>query len=162
LQIALPEFLHYKLSDLDWDILEGLEEVLSVSQQPRSHDRHSLYRQVPHAFQQNTSSELMPVLSHAIVNLKMVMTDWKGLGKRHDFLKLWMKISVTWATKYYVQMDDTDAYVLAMCKIICWPLTALISSFALQSSIPPSASPGSRMNGTWNISTKPRKLSFGI
>jgi len=74
------------------------------------------------------SSELMPVLSFAIINFKKFMAGWEKLGELHDILKPWTNIGLYWAYKYYRQMDDTDAYVLAMCKAIHLLFTALIAS----------------------------------
>jgi len=56
----------------------------------------------------------MPVLLHAIINLEKFMTAWEKLSKTHWVLKPWTDIGVQWATKYYVQMDNTRAYVVAM------------------------------------------------
>jgi hypothetical protein len=47
------------------------------------------------------------------------MTGWERLGKKHEILKPWTDIGLRWATKYYVRMDDTEAYVLTMCKLVC-------------------------------------------
>ena len=58
----------------------------------------------------------MPVLLHAIIKFKRFMTELEGLGERYLILKPWMDIGVHWATKYYIQMDDTKAYIIAMCK----------------------------------------------
>ena len=44
------------------------------------------------------------------------MTQWEILGAWHKVLKLWTEVGLDWAKKYYVQIDDTDAYVVAMCK----------------------------------------------
>ena len=41
------------------------------------------------------------------------------LGDEHLNLKAWTDISLKWATKYYKQMDDTDAYVISMCEFLC-------------------------------------------
>jgi len=76
-------------------------------------------------FQQSASSESMPVLSRAIIDFEKFMTEWERLGDEHEVLKPWTDIGLRWATKYYVRMDDTDAYVLTMCKLICWLITAL-------------------------------------
>jgi hypothetical protein len=29
----------------------------------------------------------------------------------------WTKIGVKWAAKYYTKMDDTHAYIIAMCEL---------------------------------------------
>jgi hypothetical protein len=47
------------------------------------------------------------------------MTEWEVLGKKFAVLKPWTAIGLRWATKYYIRMDDTEAYVLAMCKFVC-------------------------------------------
>jgi hypothetical protein len=46
----------------------------------------------------------------------MLMSEWDSLGKQHDRLRPWTQIGVSWATKYYIRMDDTDAYIITMCK----------------------------------------------
>jgi len=46
----------------------------------------------------------------------MFMTEWENLGREHKILKFWTEIGLKWAKKYYVRMDETDAYVVAMCK----------------------------------------------
>ncbi len=67
----------------------------------------------------------MPVLSHAIINFEKFMTEWEILGEKHKILKPWTDIGLRWARKYYIRMDDTEAYVLTMCKLICCLITAL-------------------------------------
>jgi len=47
------------------------------------------------------------------------MTEWEILGKKYAILKPWTDIGMRWATKYYIRMDDTEAYVLTMCKLVC-------------------------------------------
>ena len=44
------------------------------------------------------------------------MTEWEKLREQHDILKPWIDIGLSWATKYYVRMDDTEAYIVAMSK----------------------------------------------
>jgi hypothetical protein len=120
LETKLSEFSHCKLSELDWEILEGLETVLKVS---LLHDlghkvECSSQRQIPHRFQQAMSSESTPVLSHAISHFEMFMTDLERLGEMHEILRFWTDIGVRWATKYYIRMDDTAAYIVTMCKFL--------------------------------------------
>ena len=62
------------------------------------------------------SSESTPVLSRTISNFEILVTRWKILRAQHKVLKLWTEVGLDWAKKYYVQMDDTDAYVIVMCK----------------------------------------------
>ena len=75
-------------------------------------------RQVPHRCQQSMSSETTPVLSRAIPSFEMFMTEWERLGASFPELKPWIDIGLKWAKKYYVRMDDTDTYVVTMCKFL--------------------------------------------
>ncbi|KAI0246685.1 hypothetical protein BJV78DRAFT_1134685 [Lactifluus subvellereus] len=77
-ETELVDFSQYKLSELDWEILEGLESVLMI----------------PHKFQQSMSSESTPVLSHAIVYFKMFMTELENLGEQHRVLRPWTEIAL--------------------------------------------------------------------
>ena len=62
------------------------------------------------------SSESMPILSYAISDFEVFMMEWESLGHDYKTLELWTEISLRWAKKYYVRMDETDAYVITMCK----------------------------------------------
>jgi len=73
----------------------------------------------------------MPVLLFAMINFKKFMAGWEELRDLHDILKPWTNIGLYWAYKYYCQMDDTDIYILAMCKAIHPLFTALIAFSAL-------------------------------
>ncbi len=116
-EIKLVDYLKWKLLDLDWEILEGLEAVLRVSSLIDAGWTLIAYnRQVPHSFQQSMSFEATPVLSRAIIYFEMLMTEWESLGEQHEVLKPWMEISLRWATKYYIKMDDTNIYIVTMCK----------------------------------------------
>ncbi len=55
----------------------------------------------------------------------MLMTEWERLGDQYHVLKPWTEIGLRWAKKYYVQMDDTEAYIVTMCKFN-WRFTALL------------------------------------
>ena len=35
-----------------------------------------------------------------------------------------MEIGLHWATKYYIKMDDTDVYIITMCKFSNQYITA--------------------------------------
>jgi len=62
------------------------------------------------------SSESTPVLSYAISSFEIFMTEWEQLGEDNPKLRSWTEIGLKWAKKYYVRMDDTEAYVVTMCK----------------------------------------------
>jgi len=44
------------------------------------------------------------------------MSEWESIGKAYMMLRPWTNIGLSWATKYYIWMDDTDAYIITMCK----------------------------------------------
>lgn len=46
----------------------------------------------------------------------MFMTEWERMGKAYSVLRPWTDTGLQWATKYYIRMDDTDAYVVTMCQ----------------------------------------------
>lgn len=62
------------------------------------------------------SHESTPVLSYAISSFEKLLVEWETTGKKFETLRPWTDIGERWATKYYCRMDDTDAYVIAMCK----------------------------------------------
>lgn len=74
--------------------------------------------QVPHMVQQIMSAESMPVLSGAVPSFEIFMTRWEKLRIKYPVLKPWVDIGLKWAKKYYIRMDATDAYVVAMCKLL--------------------------------------------
>ena len=75
-------------------------------------------QQVPHTFQQSMSSESTLILSYAISDFEIFMTEWETLRSDYKTLELWTEIGLKWAKKYYVRMDETDAYVVTMCKFL--------------------------------------------
>jgi len=44
------------------------------------------------------------------------MTKWEKIISQHEELQPWVEIGLQWAKKYYIQMDDTDTYVIMMCQ----------------------------------------------
>lgn len=44
------------------------------------------------------------------------MSAWETLGSTIPRMKPWTDIGLKWATKYYKRMDETRAYVIAMCE----------------------------------------------
>jgi hypothetical protein len=62
------------------------------------------------------SSEATLVLSCAIIYFEMLIMEWEKMGEQYEELKPWMDIGLHWAMKYYIQMDNTDAYIITMCK----------------------------------------------
>ena len=71
---------------------------------------------MPHEVQQVMSAHTTPILSGAVPSFELFMTKWEQLGDDHMNLKPWIDIGLKWAKKYYTKMDDTRAYVIAMCE----------------------------------------------
>jgi hypothetical protein len=74
--MKVHKLMEYKLTDLDWELLNGLYAVLAMS---FTHIQIHLLlvqlaAQVPHLVQQIMSAELMPVLSGAIPSFNILMT----------------------------------------------------------------------------------------
>jgi len=64
------------------------------------------------------SAHATPVLSGAIPSFELFMTRWEKLGDQYATLKPWTDIGLKWANKYYRRMDNTRAYVIAMCEFV--------------------------------------------
>lgn len=62
------------------------------------------------------SAHATPVLSGAISSFELFMSKWEKLGENFNNLKPLTDIGLKWAKKYYNRMDDTWAYIIAMCK----------------------------------------------
>lgn len=125
--IKVPTLTEYKLTDLEWEVLEALYEVLAVSFYPIQIRPLfvQLAAQIPHKVQQGMSAESMPVLSGAVPSFEHLMTRWEALRSKYPALELWVDIGLKWAHKYYTRMDDTDAYVVAMCELLFSSLSNL-------------------------------------
>ena len=62
------------------------------------------------------SRESTPLLTGAIPTFEMFMTVWENLANKKQHLKRYINIGLEWATKYYVKMDNTCAYIIVMCE----------------------------------------------
>ena len=71
------------------------------------------YHQVPHCVQQMMSGETTPILSGAIPAFELFISKWEQLST--DFPRL-IASGLEWATIYYIRMDRTRAYIIAMRK----------------------------------------------
>ncbi|EGO03172.1 hypothetical protein SERLA73DRAFT_149578 [Serpula lacrymans var. lacrymans S7.3] len=69
---------------------------------------------VPHIAQQVMSGESMPLLGGCIPMLETVTTQWETLAENSPRLSIFTSIALKWANKYYQQVDNTSAYILAM------------------------------------------------
>jgi len=75
------------------------------------------------------SAEDTPILSGAIPAFELFMSLWQSMVNNVDLeaenVKQFIRPGLAIATKYYKKFDDTDAYIIAMCK--CSLLCFLIS-----------------------------------
>lgn len=62
------------------------------------------------------SREKNPVLAGAIPTIERFMTGWERLAVKKPELAPAIQVGLDVANKYYKKMDDTKAYVVAMCK----------------------------------------------
>jgi hypothetical protein len=117
----------YRLTDLDWELLDALYSVLAIHFYPIQIYLLfiQLAAQVPHMVQQAMLAELMPVLLGAVLSFEIFMTWWETLHFKHPALKPWVDISLKWAQKYYTHMDNTDMYVVVMCELLFSSLSNL-------------------------------------
>jgi hypothetical protein len=102
------------------------------------------------------SSESTPVLCGTVASFELLMTKWERLGEEHPELKYWTWIGLFWAEKYYKQMDDTNAYIVAMGKYLCFRITQLLNH-TLKFSILPYACRGSYVSGIQSSLRDPRR-----
>jgi hypothetical protein len=65
------------------------------------------------------SSESRPKLGKAVAHFELFMTAWEKKAEQIPRLKPFIDVGLRWATKYYKRMDNTKAYVIAMCKFTC-------------------------------------------
>ena len=55
------------------------------------------------------------MLSYALPYFEVFMLHLTELGEQQHVLKPWTDVAKACATKYYIRMDDTDAYVVTLC-----------------------------------------------
>jgi hypothetical protein len=68
------------------------------------------------------SAEKVPTLSGAMPSFEMFMTAWEHFSEKDARLSKWTSVGIEWAVKYYNKMDETHAYVIAMCEFEqCFP-----------------------------------------
>lgn len=68
--------------------------------------------------QNRVSGEKLPRLGLSVPYFEIFMTGWEKLGESRPHLKPLLDIGLDWAKKYYNRMDDTTAYIIAMCTFI--------------------------------------------
>jgi RNA binding exosome subunit len=57
-----------------------------------------------------------PILAGVIPVFEIFMTKWETLAEKRQWLKPFIDEGLRWANKYYIRLDKTTAYVVAMCK----------------------------------------------
>jgi hypothetical protein len=57
-----------------------------------------------------------PVLAGVIPMVEIFMSKWETLAEKKAWLKPFIDEGLKWAKKYYIRLDNTTAYVVAMCK----------------------------------------------
>jgi len=62
------------------------------------------------------SSESRPRLGSAVSHLELFMTAWESKANKTPRLRPYIDVGLKWAKKYYKCMDNTHAYVVAMCR----------------------------------------------
>ncbi|KAG1792587.1 uncharacterized protein HD556DRAFT_1444272 [Suillus plorans] len=86
------------MTNPEWQVLEDFEKILDV----------------PYRVQQQMSSESMPRLGSAVPCFELFTTAWESLAIRVPRLCPFINVGLEWAKSYYVRMDLTDSYVIAM------------------------------------------------
>ena len=76
------------------------------------------------------SKDKTPVLAGVIPVFEIFMTKWETLAAKRVWLKPFIDEGLRWAKKYYVRLDNTTAYIVAMCKCISIMRTSLIINFS--------------------------------
>ncbi|KAG5634032.1 hypothetical protein H0H81_003698 [Sphagnurus paluster] len=92
------ELKHLKMTPAEWSHLEDIVFVLGL----------------PHAIQITLKTEKMPTLSSVILQFKLFMTSLEELGKATPSLKEITDVGILCATKYYLHMDNSRTYTVAM------------------------------------------------
>jgi hypothetical protein len=62
------------------------------------------------------SKDVTPVLAGVVPAFEIFLGKWETLAEVKPWLKPWIDVGLSWATKYYKRLDHSDAYVIGMCK----------------------------------------------
>jgi len=73
------------------------------------------------------SSESTPVLCDTISAFEKFMMEWEDIKDDTPHLKKYIEPGLECVYKYYVHMDDTWAYIIAMCMCLLCPSAPIIS-----------------------------------
>ena len=73
------------------------------------------------------SSESAPVLCDTIPAFEEFMTEWEDIKDDTPRLKKYIEPRLECVYKYYVRMDDTQAYIITMRMCLLCPPAPIIS-----------------------------------
>lgn len=105
-------------------------------------------RQHSHAAQHVMSKELTPVLAGAVPTFERFMSRWERLSLAQPHLAPAINAGLEVAYKYYKQMDNTTAYIIAMCMCLFIICMCYALKLRIQSYIPQFECPGLGNTGT--------------
>ena len=57
-----------------------------------------------------------PILAGVIPVFETFMAKWDILAEKRPWLKPFINEGIYWAEKYYVRLDDSMAYAIALCE----------------------------------------------
>lgn len=112
-----PDLAKLKLSASEWQVLSDFHRILDNVSAVYIECQLMMISQVPHVVQHRVSGEKLPRLGLSVPYFELFMTGWEELRDDQPRLKPWIKVSLDWAGKYYNRMDETTAYVIAMCML---------------------------------------------
>lgn len=72
--------------------------------------------QVPHHIQQAMSHDQLPRLGKSVPTFEFFMKAWKKMSNKEPRLQPFIKPGLAKAESYYNKMENSPAYVIAMCK----------------------------------------------
>ena len=75
--------------------------------------------QGPHEVQQMLAKDKTPILAGVIPVFEAFMGKWDILAGKRPWLKPFIKEGMYWIEKYYIRLDDTMAYAIALCEWHC-------------------------------------------
>ncbi|KIM68336.1 hypothetical protein SCLCIDRAFT_105458 [Scleroderma citrinum Foug A] len=81
---------------------------VSQNKQPQPTQQRTMKRRM--------SSELQPILSRAMPTFELFMTGWEKLCELNKHIAPFIEVCLEWAKLYYSWMDNTRAYIIAMCE----------------------------------------------
>ncbi|KIK19119.1 hypothetical protein PISMIDRAFT_74708, partial [Pisolithus microcarpus 441] len=82
---AQKDITHYRMSDMDWFVLQEYEILLDI----------------PHKVQQRMSSEKRATLNCTVPSFELFMTAWEKLCKTNKRIAPFIDVSLKWAKQYY-------------------------------------------------------------